>query len=197
MENIQPVHALSKTIGHDCIELAVSGGLALWVEYHFQLEGALSFLMQIVHSGELRLVQGTDAASEGLNLQRLGILIDLDLDLPWNPTCLEQRKGHIQIIGQIRDTVKILNMRYRDSVEDRPHELLSDRLEDIHGLFGQIPDVLEDVWIDISLAEVEEATKLIDGVKHQHPFDEKYSRVANIDWESCQTVLSSDERWAK
>ncbi|PJE79051.1 RNA polymerase-associated protein RapA [invertebrate metagenome] len=145
-----------------------------------------------VRSGELRLVLGTDAASEGLNLQRLGTLINLDL--PWNPTRLEQRKGRIQRIGQIRDTVRILNMRYRDSVEDRVHELLSDRLEDIHGLFGQIPDVLEDVWVDIAQGKQEEATKLIDGVKHQHPFDEKYSRVENIDWESCQTVLSSLER---
>nr|WP_306674519.1 C-terminal helicase domain-containing protein [Endozoicomonas sp. ISHI1] len=135
---------------------------------------------------------GTDAASDGLNLQRLGTLINLDL--PWNPTRLEQRKGRIQRIGQIRNTVKILNMRYRGSVEDRVHELLSDRLEDIHGLFGQIPDVLEDVWVDVALGEVQEATKLIDGVRRQHPFDEKYSRVENIDWESCQTVLSSDER---
>ncbi|WP_257253531.1 helicase-related protein [Endozoicomonas sp. SESOKO3] len=135
---------------------------------------------------------GTDAAIEGLNLQRLGTLINLDL--PWNPTRLEQRKGRIQRIGQIRNTVKILNMRYRGSVEDRVHELLSDRLEDIHGLFGQIPDVLEDVWVDVALGEVQEATKLIDGVRRQHPFDEKYSRVVNIDWESCQTVLSSDER---
>src|SRR5690606_35834881 len=36
-----------------------------------------------VRSGDLRLLLGTDAASEGLNLQRLGTLINLDL--PWNP----------------------------------------------------------------------------------------------------------------
>ena len=144
-----------------------------------------------VRSGKLRLVLGTDAASEGLNLQRLGTLINLDL--PWNPTRLEQRKGRIQRIGQARDTVKILNMRYQGSVEDRVHELLSDRLEDIHGLFGQIPDVLEDAWVDIAQGKLQEATKLIDGIRHQHPFDEKYSKVEDIDWESCETVLSSAE----
>jgi hypothetical protein len=48
-------------------------------------------LKQKVGKGELRLLLGTDAASEGLNLQRLGTLINLDL--PWNPTRLEQRKG--------------------------------------------------------------------------------------------------------
>jgi hypothetical protein len=46
-----------------------------------------------VKHGEIRLLIGTDAASEGLNLQRLGTLINLDL--PWNPTRLEQRKGRI------------------------------------------------------------------------------------------------------
>ena len=46
-----------------------------------------------VRSGDLKLLLGTDAASEGLNLQRLGTLINIDL--PWNPTRLEQRKGRI------------------------------------------------------------------------------------------------------
>ena len=58
-------------------------------------------------------VIGTEAASEGLNLQRLGSLINLDL--PWNPTRLEQRKGRIQRIGQLRSEVLIYNMRYRGS----------------------------------------------------------------------------------
>lgn len=39
--------------------------------------------------------------SEGINLQTLGTLINLDL--PWNPTRLEQRKGRIQRIGQVRE----------------------------------------------------------------------------------------------
>jgi len=101
-----------------------------------------------VSTGEIRLLLGTDAASEGLNLQRLGTLINLDL--PWNPTRLEQRKGRIQRIGQALDEIFVYNMRYQGSVEDRVHELLSSRLEDIHGLFGQIPDILEDVWIDVA-----------------------------------------------
>lgn len=57
-------------------------------------------LKRRITTGELRLAIGTDAASEGLNLQRLGTLINLDL--PWNPTRLEQRKGRIQRIGQLR-----------------------------------------------------------------------------------------------
>jgi len=149
-------------------------------------------IKQMVRRGELRLIIGTDAASEGLNLQRLGTLINLDL--PWNPTRLEQRKGRIQRIGQIRDEVWILNMRYRDSVEDRVHELLSSRLEEIHGLFGQIPDVLQDAWVNVAIGEEEQAKKLIDNIRSVHPFDERYSTVENIDWESCSKVLNESEK---
>ena len=38
----------------------------------------------------------------------LGTLINLDL--PWNPTRLEQRKGRVQRIGQVLDVVNIYNM---------------------------------------------------------------------------------------
>ena len=145
-----------------------------------------------VKHGEIRLLIGTDAASEGLNLQRLGTLINLDL--PWNPTRLEQRKGRIQRIGQVHDEVYVCNLRYRGSVEDRVHQLLSSRLEYIFDLFGQIPDVLESLWIDVAQGQVEEAKKLIDGIQETHPFDDRYARVENQDWESCAKVLSEHEK---
>ncbi len=141
-----------------------------------------------VRSGELKLLLGTDAASEGLNLQRLGALINIDL--PWNPTRLEQRKGRIQRIGQARSEVWIANLRYRDSVEDRVHQVLADRLESIHELFGQIPDTLEDVWVQIALNSETEARQLIDRTAAtRNPFDVKYSKVEDADWETCSLVL--------
>lgn len=146
----------------------------------------------MVSRGKLRLLLGTDAASEGLNLQRLGTLINLDL--PWNPTRLEQRKGRIQRIGQIRDEVDIYNMRYKDSVEDRVHDLLSDRLENIYNLFGQIPDVLEDVWVNVALGEIEKARQTIDAVPRQNPFEIRYQRIEKVPWESCSQVLDNRER---
>jgi len=141
-----------------------------------------------VRTGELKLLLGTDAASEGLNLQRLGSLINIDL--PWNPTRLEQRKGRIQRIGQTRSEVWIANLRYRGSVEDRVHEVLADRLEAIHGLFGQIPDTLEDVWVQVALNNEDQARQLIDRTTAtRNPFDVKYSKVEDDDWERCSTVL--------
>jgi superfamily II DNA/RNA helicase len=149
-------------------------------------------IKQMVRRGEIRLLLGTDAASEGLNLQRLGSLINLDL--PWNPTRLEQRKGRIQRIGQLQDVVYIYNMRYLNSVEDRVHELLSKRLESIYQLFGQLPDVLKDVWIDVALRQDEQARQIIDAVPKQHPFEIKYHRLEKVPWESCSRVLDATDR---
>jgi ERCC4-related helicase len=146
----------------------------------------------MVARGAIRLLLGTDAASEGLNLQRLGSLINLDL--PWNPTRLEQRKGRIQRIGQLKDKVYIYNLRYKNSVEDRVHELLSSRMKEIYEMFGQIPDVLEDVWVHTALGEIEQANKTIDAVYKQHPFEIKYNQIRKVPWESCAKVLDAAER---
>lgn len=149
-------------------------------------------LKEMVFKRELRLLLGTESASEGLNLQKLGTLINLDL--PWNPTRLEQRKGRIQRIGQVKDKVFIYNMRYAGSVEDRVHELLSDRLNNIFDLFGQIPDILEDAWIAVAEGDIEEAKRIIGAVPTQHPFELKYKRPAPVPWETCAKVLDAQTR---
>lgn len=74
----------------------------------------------------------------------------------------------------------------------RVHELLSERLEDISRLFGQLPDTLEDVWVQVALGQVEEAKRTIDRVPRQHPFELRYHEVQPIDWESCARVLDND-----
>ena len=148
-------------------------------------------IKKLVKERKVKILVGTEAASEGLNLQTLGTLINFDL--PWNPTRLEQRKGRIQRIGQTNDVVYVYNLRYRDSVEDRVHELLSSRLESIYKMFGQLPDVLQDVWIDVAVGNMEEAKKRIGTLPKKHPFDVKYNEeVQNVDWESCDEVLNKD-----
>ena len=166
---------------------AGSNRSGLWRSGKFQ-RCDRNVLKDRVRAGDLKLLLGTDAASEGLNLQRLGTLINIDL--PWNPTRLEQRKGRIQRIGQARSEIWIANLRYRGSVEDRVHQVLADRLEAIHGLFGQIPDTLEDVWVQVALHDEAAANQLIDRTTAtRNPFDEKYSKVEDADWETCSSVL--------
>lgn len=172
----------------DDIGLYAGGGRSgIWRGGRFQ-RCERDILKNRVRAGEIRILLGTDAASEGLNLQKLGTLINIDL--PWNPTRLEQRKGRIQRIGQIREEVWIANLRYRDSVEDRVHAVLADRLEAIHDLFGQIPDTLEDVWVQVALKNETAARNLINrAATTQNPFDAKYSKVEDEDWETCTQVL--------
>lgn len=174
--------------GMDIGLYAGSNRSGFWREGRFQ-RCDRNVLKGRVRAGDLKLMLGTDAASEGLNLQRLGTLINIDL--PWNPTRLEQRKGRIQRIGQARNEIWIANLRYRDSVEDRVHQVLADRLEAIHGLFGQIPDTLEDVWVQVALNDEAAANQLIDrSTLTRNPFDAKYSKVEDADWETCASVLN-------
>lgn len=50
----------------------------------------------------VRLLLATDAAAEGLNLQRTARYL-LHYDCPWNPSRLEQRNGRLDRHGQARD----------------------------------------------------------------------------------------------
>jgi superfamily II DNA or RNA helicase len=150
-------------------------------------------IKRLVKVRELMILVGTDAASEGLNLQALGTLINIDL--PWNPTRLEQRKGRIQRIGQFADSIYIYNMRYKDSVEDKVHSKLSGRLQGIYNLFGQIPDVLEDVWVAIAQNDEIRANLAISKLPTKNPFVVKYeSAIPDCgDWEKCAVVLDKQD----
>jgi superfamily II DNA or RNA helicase/DNA-binding Lrp family transcriptional regulator len=98
-----------------------------------------------VRQREIRLVVATDAACEGLNLQTLGTLINVDL--PWNPSRLEQRLGRIKRFGQARDSVDMLNLVYHDTRDEDVYQALSRRLKDRYDIFGGLPDTIEDDWI--------------------------------------------------
>jgi hypothetical protein len=150
-------------------------------------------IKRLVKTRELMILVGTDAASEGLNLQALGSLINIDL--PWNPTRLEQRKGRIQRIGQLADRIYIYNMRYKDSVEDKVHSKLSGRLQGIYNLFGQIPDVLEDVWVAIAQNDEARAELAINNLPKKNPFVLKYEETIPDcgDWEKCAVVLDKQD----
>ena len=47
---------------------------------------------------DIQLLIATDAAGEGINLQRANLMVNYDL--PWNPNRIEQRFGRIHRIGQ-------------------------------------------------------------------------------------------------
>ncbi len=145
-----------------------------------------------VRTHEIRLVVATDAACEGLNLQALGTLINIDL--PWNPSRLEQRLGRIKRIGQARKYVDMLNLVYHETQDEKVYTVLSERLQDTYDIFGSLPDTIEDDWIE----DVENMRERMDSYMHerekaQNAFTVKYRTTLDPEankWELCAEVLS-------
>ena len=141
---------------------------------------------------ELRVVVATDAACEGLNLQTLGTLINVDL--PWNPSRLEQRLGRIKRFGQARKYVDMLNLVYADTQDERVYSVLSERLKDTYDIFGSLPETIQDDWIEDEVS----LRSHIDTYVHeredaQNAFSVKYKSTVDPDgnkWEYCAQVLS-------
>ena len=77
-------------------------------------EERLAAVTQFTGGGS-RLLLATDAAGEGLNLQRTCRLV-INLELPWNPVRLEQRIGRVDRIGQ-RRSVHVFHLIARGSGE--------------------------------------------------------------------------------
>jgi superfamily II DNA or RNA helicase len=148
-------------------------------------------IKRAVKERELRLVVATDAACEGLNLQTLGTLINVDL--PWNPSRLEQRIGRIKRFGQARQSVDMLNLVYQGTRDETVYERLSERMKDRYDLFGSLPDVIEDDWIeDIETLDLK-LSGFIERKKTANAFDLRYSDTVDPKgepWERCAEVLS-------
>lgn len=141
---------------------------------------------------EIRLVVATDAACEGLNLQTLGALINVDL--PWNPSRLEQRLGRIKRFGQARRSIDMLNLVYHQTQDEKIYQVLSRRLKDKFDLFGALPDTIEDEWIQ----NAEELEAKLDEYIHlrqsaKNAFQLRYEETHDPDqnrWELCSRVLA-------
>ena len=145
-----------------------------------------------IQNGEIRLVCATDAACEGLNLQRLGAQVNIDM--PWNPSRLEQRKGRVQRIGQARDDIHVLNLRYAGTVEDQVYAALSQRFGDISLVLGQLPDVFEDDWIAAVLKDRTALRNFSQRLTAKPAMELRYigtSPTIGLDWEYTEKVLSS------
>ena len=93
--------------------------------------------------GDIRLLLCTESASEGLNLQTCGVLINYDM--PWNPMRVEQRIGRIDRIGQRYDEVHVHNYFFRDTVEAIVYARLSDRIDWFEHVVGTLQPILHNV----------------------------------------------------
>ena len=106
----------------------------------------------------IRLLLCTESASEGLNLQTCGVLINYDM--PWNPMRVEQRIGRIDRIGQRHDEIYVHNYFFRDTVEAQVYERLSERIDWFEEVVGTLQPILHNVGRAIGkLAMMERAER--------------------------------------
>ncbi len=89
---------------------------------------------------EVQVLVATDAAGEGINLQRAHLMVNYDL--PWNPNRIEQRFGRIHRIGQT-EVCHLWNLVAEETREGDVYRTLLDKLEQARQtLGGQVFDVL-------------------------------------------------------
>lgn len=62
--------------------------------------------LEAFRNGRIDVLVCTDLASEGLNLQRAGVVVHYDI--PWNPVKVDQRNGRASRIGQTREQVEAI-----------------------------------------------------------------------------------------
>lgn len=89
---------------------------------------------------ETEILIATDAAGEGINLQRAHLMVNYDL--PWNPNRIEQRFGRIHRIGQT-EVCHLWNMVASETREGDVYFKLLDKLNTQRSaLGGRVFDVL-------------------------------------------------------
>ncbi len=89
---------------------------------------------------DVTFLLATDAAAEGINLQRAHLMINYDL--PWNPNRLEQRFGRIHRIGQT-EVCHLWNLVSGNTREGAVYARLLTKLEaESKALQGKVFDIL-------------------------------------------------------
>lgn len=105
------------------------------------------------------ILVATDAAGEGINLQRAHLMVNYDL--PWNPNRLEQRFGRIHRIGQT-EVCHLWNLVAEETREGQVFQRLFTKLEEQRKALGdQVFDVLGEAFTGKALREL-----LIEAVRY-------------------------------
>ena len=101
---------------------------------------------------KVQILVATDAAGEGINLQRAHLMVNYDL--PWNPNRVEQRFGRIHRIGQT-EVCHLWNLVASETREGEVFNRLLQKLEQQReSLGGAVFDVLGKCFTDTSLREL-------------------------------------------
>ncbi len=123
---------ITRFLGRKDAVVVIHGGLGR--------EERLKVQESFKHDPTVQVLLATDAAGEGINLQRAHLMVNYDL--PWNPNRLEQRFGRIHRIGQT-EVCYLWNLVADDTREGDVYRRLLDKLEQARqALGGRVFDVL-------------------------------------------------------
>jgi SNF2 family DNA or RNA helicase len=112
-----------------------------------------------IQDKEVLVLVATDAAGEGINLQRAHLVVNYDL--PWNPNRIEQRFGRVHRIGQT-EVCHLWNLVADDTREGQVFRRLFEKLdEQRYALGDQVFDVLGEAFRGKTLRDL-----LIDAVRY-------------------------------
>ncbi len=119
------VERLVRLLGRSDAVVAIHGGI--------RREDRRRIQHRFTQDEQVRILVATDAAGEGLNLQRAHLMVNYDL--PWNPNRIEQRFGRIHRIGQT-EVCRLWNLVADGTREGQVFERLLDKLEEQRRALG-------------------------------------------------------------
>ncbi len=126
------VQRITTLLGRNAAVVMIHGGMGR--------EERLKAQEAFRHDPQVQVLIATDAAGEGINLQRAHLMVNYDL--PWNPNRLEQRFGRIHRIGQT-EVCHLWNLVAAETREGDVYQVLLLKLEQARqALGGQVFDVL-------------------------------------------------------
>jgi superfamily II DNA or RNA helicase len=114
-----------KGLGYQDQVASIHGGM----DYR-EREQQVDFFGRRAQEGGARYMVCTDAAGEGLNMQRNCRLM-INYDIPWNPARIEQRFGRIHRYGQKAKLVLLFNLVASRTREGKVLKRLLEKLETI------------------------------------------------------------------
>lgn len=135
---------------------------------------------------DVLILLATDAAGEGINLQRAHLMVNYDL--PWNPNRLEQRFGRIHRISQT-EVCHLWNLLAEETREGDVYKRLLEKIEQEREALGAgVFDILGQLFRDQKLKDL-----LIEAIRYGDRPDVKarlHQIVDNLtDRKHCQELL--------
>ena len=138
------VDQIRQLLGRDDPVVAIHGGVGR--------EGRRAAQELFTQDKDTLVLVATDAAGEGLNLQRAHLMVNYDL--PWNPNRIEQRFGRIHRIGQT-EVCHLWNLVAQDTREGAVFLRLLDKIEEQRRAYqGKVFDVLGEAFEDTPLRDL-------------------------------------------